>query len=65
MKHDFVLKIRGVGTHGVVHEARLFCANVKCAKGTRGIVLGACADVRAREECAVVMLVMILKDQEQ
>ena len=45
MKHDFVLEIRGV-----VHEAHLFCANVKCAKGTRRIVLGGCADVHARED---------------
>lgn len=38
---------------------------MKCAKGTRRIVLGGCADVHARGRCAVVMLVMILKDQEQ
>ena len=50
MKHDFVLEIRGVGTHSVVHEARLFRSNVKCAKGTKRIVLGGCADVRAGED---------------
>jgi hypothetical protein len=50
VKHDLVLEICGVGTHGVVHEARLFRSNVKCAKGTRRIVLGVCADVRARED---------------